>query len=243
MNPYFKFLANNKGRGEFKIEAKKDSADATVYLYDAIVNSPDEAAFFGGVDPKTFIDAIKAIDAPVINLRINSPGGSVFAARAMEQALREHPAKVVAHVDGYSASAASFLMMAADEISMAPGAMVMIHKAWTMAFGNADDLMQTADLLDKIDSTLIDTYAVRTKADPKQISDWMAAETWFTAQEAVDAGFADSLAETKAKAQKNWDLSAYAKAPPPQEPEPEPEPEAIFDPSPLMRRLEVASRI
>lgn len=211
MHQYWKVLALNKGRGEFKAVAAKD--EATVYLYDSIVNTADEAAWFGGVDPKSFIDAIKGIDAPVINLRINSPGGSVFAARAIEQALREHPAKVVAHIDGYSASAASFLMMAADEINIASGAMVMIHKAWTMAYGNADDLSQTADLLAKIDSTLVDTYASRTKSDPKQIADWMAAETWFTAQEAIDAGFADQISQTKSKAETKWDLSAYANAP------------------------------
>lgn len=237
MNPFYQVMARNKGKGVFKAEASP--TEATVYLYDAIVNTADEAAFFGGVDPKSFIESIKAIDAPVINLRINCPGGSVFAGRAMEQALREHPAKVIAHVDGYSASAASFLMMAADEIVMASGAMVMIHNAWTMAYGNANDLMQTADLLDKIDSTLVDTYAARTGADPKQIQDWMAAETWFTAQEAVDAGFADKVAETKAKA--HWDMSAYAKAVA-IEPEPTPE-EPAFDNSALLRKLEVASRI
>lgn len=247
MNPYFKILLANKGRGEFKAEVNAEGGDATVYLYDAIVNSPEEAAYFGGVDPKSFIAAIKAIDAPVINLRINSPGGSVFAARAMEQALRESSAKVIAHIDGYSASAASFLMMAADEIVIAPGAMVMIHKAWTMAFGNADDLAQTAALLEKIDSTLVDTYAKRTKCEAQQISDWMAAETWFTGQEAVDAGFADRLAEDKAKAEKNWDLSAYsnapvAKEPPAPAPEPAPE-EPQFDTSAALRLLEVASRI
>lgn len=245
MNPYLKLMVSNKGKGSFKAEATAEAA--TVYLYDAIVNTKEEADWYGGVDPKSFIDAIKAIDAPVINLRINCPGGSVFAGRAMEQALREHPAKVIAHVDGYSASAASFLMMAADEIVMASGAMVMIHKAWTMAYGNADDLIQTADLLEKIDSTLVETYAARTGADAKQIASWMAAETWFTAQEAVDAGFADSVAATKAKAQA-WDLSAYTNAPKPEAkekaPEPEPAPEQPkFDKQAAMRRLEVASRI
>jgi len=239
MTPYMQFMARNKGRGHFKAEASADAG--TVYLYDAIVNTADEAAWFGGVDPKSFIDAIKAIDAPVINIRINSPGGSIFAARAMEQALRDHPAKVIAHVDGFSASAASFLMMAADEIIMSSGAMVMIHNAWTMTGGNAEDLMQTAALLEKIDSTLVDTYAVRTKADPKQISDWMAAETWFTAREAVAAGFADSISEGKTKAQLNWDLSAYANAP--KLPEPEPEEQPKFDTSALLRKLEVVSRI
>lgn len=212
MHKYFEVLAKNKGRGEFKAEKAADSA--TLYLYDAIVSSDLEAEWFGGVAPKSFIDQLKSIDAKEINLRINSPGGSVFAARAMEQALREHPAKIVAHIDGYAASAASFLVMAADEIRIAPGAMVMIHKAWTGLYGNADDLRKEADLLDKIDGTLVDTYAARSGKDKAVIADWMAAETWFTAQEAVDAGLADAINESDAKAQtKAWDLSAYANAP------------------------------
>jgi ATP-dependent Clp protease protease subunit len=243
MNQYLRLLAINKGRGEFK--AEKSAEEATVYLYDAIVNSEIEAEFFGGVDPKTFINELKSIDAPVINIRINSPGGSVFAARAMEQAMREHPSKIVAHIDGYAASAASFLMMAADEIVIGSGSMVMIHKAWTMAYGNSDDLIQTADLLEKIDSTLVDTYAVRSGADPKQISDWMAAETWFTAQEAVDAGFADRIAESKQKASA-WDLSAYKNAPKNEQIEEEPEEilvAPVIDAAALIRRVEVAARI
>jgi ATP-dependent Clp protease, protease subunit len=246
MSQYFKILAANKGKGEFK--AVKSDGEATIYLYDAIVNGEEESEWFGGVAPKSFISELKSIDAPVINLRINSPGGSVFAARAMEQALRDHPAKVIAHVDGYSASAASFLMMAADEIVISQGAMVMIHKALTMAYGNANDLKQTADLLDKIDSTLVETYATRTKQDAEKIGEWMAAETWFTAQEAVDSGFADRIAETKAKAQA-WDLSAYANAPKAEKEQPAPiEPEHVqakpeFDKAAALRLLEVATRI
>lgn len=249
MNPYINLMAKNAKRGEFKAEKSKD--EATIYLYDAIVNSDVEAEWFGGVAPKAFISELKAIDAPVINLRINSPGGSVFAARAMEQALREHDAKIIAHIDGYAASAASFLMMAADEINMAPGAMVMIHKAWTGMWGNAEDLRKEADLLDKIDGTLVDTYAARSGQDAGKIAEWMAAETWFTAQEAVDSGFADKISESKAKAQA-WDLSAYANAPKQdaeqkheQEPISNTESEVIneFDASPLLRKLEIVSRI
>lgn len=245
MRKYFEVLAKNKGRGEFKAEKAADSA--TIYLYDAIVSSDAEAEWFGGVAPKAFIDQLKAIDAKEINLRINSPGGSVFAARAMEQALREHPAKVIAHIDGYAASAASFLMMAAEEIRIAPGAMVMIHKAWTGMWGNADDLRKEAGLLDKIDGTLVDTYAARSGQDKQQIADWMAAETWFTSQEAIDAGLADSINESGAKASaKSWDLSAYDNAPQsndePEESAQEPE-QPEFDASALLRKLEIATRI
>lgn len=213
MKPLLKLLAENRGRGQFRAEAGAD--EATVYLYDTIVSDADTAEWWGGVDPLTFAKALAGIDAPVIHLRINSPGGDVFAAQAMAQALREHPAKVIAHIDGYAASAATEVAVAADEVIMAPGAMYMIHNAWTIAMGNKSDFLDASALLEKVDGTLAEAYAARTGADLKQIKDWMDAETWFTAQEAVAAGFADSVAEAKPKAQASaeWNLAAYANAP------------------------------
>lgn len=234
MHQLLRLYADNRKAPDrrFNVSNKTDG-QAEIYLYDAIVDSELEAEFWGGVAPKAFVQALKDIDADVIHLRVNSPGGSVFAARAMEQALRDHKAKIVAHVDGVAASAASFLVMAADEIVMAPGALMMIHKAWTVAMGNADDLVNTADLLEKIDGTLAATYAERTGQDAEKISDMMAAETWLTAQEAVDAGFADSIAES-VKARQSWNLSAYSKAPA----QPEPKPANV---AALLRRLDVAT--
>lgn len=210
MNRYHQLLARNKGRGEFRAAASGDCA--TIYLYDAIVDSADEAEWYGGVDPLAFIAELKKITAKTIHLRVNSPGGSVFAARAMEQALREHPAEIVAHVDGLAASAASFLIMAADRIEMAKGAFLMIHKAWTIAWGNSDELTKTAALLEKIDGTLVQTYADKSGAEAATIAAWMADETWFTAAEALDAGLVDAIAEASPQA-KAWDLSAYEHAP------------------------------
>lgn len=229
MNPYLKLLAANKARGQFKIESRATDTggEATVWLYDVIVNDALEAEFFGGVAPEPFVKALRAIDAGIIHLRINSPGGSVFAARAIEQALREHPAQVVAHIDGYAASAASVVMLGADRIVAAPGAMVMIHNAWTLAMGNAADLKETAALLEKIDGTLAASYAARAEsrvlgggeitATREQFAQAMAAETWFTAEEARAAGLVDEVVTTEpaaqARAQAAWDLSAYAHAP------------------------------
>jgi ATP-dependent Clp protease protease subunit len=148
-----------------------------------------------------------------INLRINSPGGDVFAARAMEQALREHSGKVVTYIDGIAASAASYLALAADEVQIAAGGFYMIHKAWTMAYGNEHDFLSTASLLGKIDESLVNTYAAETGQDAQQLRDWMTAETWFTAEEAVKYGFADGIAASAVKDTTQWDLSAYSKAP------------------------------
>lgn len=225
-------LVANRGKGRFDLRAAADGSEATIYLYDVIVSDD----YWGGVSDKTFIDALNQIEAPTIHLRVNSPGGDVFAARAMEQAIREHSSQIIAHIDGYAASAASYVAIAADKKIIAPGAFYMIHKAWTIGWGNSEDLLKTAALLEKIDGTLADTYAVATGQDREEIMQWMADETWFTGQEAVDAGFADELAtDGSGKSQENagasaWDLTAYQHAPEARPaPDPDPEPEQQTD--------------
>lgn len=252
MKHLLKLLADNRQAPAKRFEVLAKGDEAEVFLYDAIVSTEAEAEWFGGVAPESFVKALRGIDAKTINLRINSPGGSVFAARAIEQALRDHPAKVVAHIDGLAASAATFIAMAADEVVMGKGALFMIHKAWTGMYGNADDMRAEADLLDKIDGTLADTYAARTGKSADEVAAWMAAETWFTADEAVSAGFADRVAES-AGAKAEWNLSAYAKAPQPAAEEVAPvveqpsrqeptTPESRqADAGALLRRLEVAA--
>lgn len=243
-----KLLADNRAAKPRRLEIVAKSDDvAEVFIYDAIVSDALEAEWYGGVAPETFVKELRGITASTIHLRINSPGGSVFAARAIEQALRDHPAKVIAFIDGLAASAATFIAMAADEVVMNKGALFMIHKAWTFSYGNADDLRSEAELLDKIDQTLIQTYADKTGQTVDQIGEWMKAETWFNAQEAIDAGFADSLADTGSNAKANaWNLSAYARAPelpapvaeqPPTPREPEPD---RCDVGALLRRIAVA---
>lgn len=214
LNKIFQLLADNRqteGR-RFEVRAAADGADEVeVFLYDAIVDDELQAEWWGGVAPEPFVKALRGITASTIHLRINSPGGSVFAARTMETALREHKARVVVHIDGLAASAATFVAMAGDEIIVSKGSMFMIHKAWTYAWGNADDLAKTAALLDKIDGTLVETYVDRAGAAAEDVAAWMAAETWFTAAEAVEHGFADTIAEAdpKPEAQAQWNLRAY----------------------------------
>lgn len=249
MHPLLKLLASNRKRGFFAAETPEGDS-ATIYLYDFIVDSDDEAEWWGGISPGNFARALDAITAPEIHLRVKSPGGSVFAARAMEQAIREHDSRIITHVDGLAASAASFLILPSDEIIMAPGAFLMIHKAWTMAWGNEADLTKTADLLKQIDGSLVKSYASKTGQAGDEIAGWMAAETWFEADRAVELGFADRVADSeKAKPSEKarattWDLSAYSNAPKPPAtrpaaaPAPEPQPAALQRPCP--RALAVA---
>lgn len=188
----------------------EDSADATLYIYDVI-------DAYWGISAKEVAQAIAGLKATdTLHLRINSPGGDVFEARAISAAIAQHAGKTVAHIDGLAASAATTIASAADEVEIVDGGFYMIHNAWTLAFGNKHDLRETAGLLDKVDGAIIADYAKRTGATAEQIVQWMDAETWFTAQEAVDNKFADRLAEP-AKASnstaRQFNLAVYDKTP------------------------------
>lgn len=223
MNKLRRLLASNARRGSFRAEGD------TLYIYDVIVASDDDADWIGGVSAETIVKQIRSMSGP-ITLRINSPGGDVFAARAVQAAMEAHDGEIVAHVDGYAASAASLIAVAADRCVMAQGAFMMIHKAWTIGVGNADDMLASAELLEKIDGTLADTYAAKAGGEAAAFAEMMRAETWFTAQEAVDAKLADEITAKAPKSQAAWDLTAYGTAPAAEaviEPEPEPEPEVI----------------
>lgn len=201
-------LLNNQKESQnpsnsYRIEANEE--EATIYVYDVISS-------WLGISADQFIQDLNAISAPVIHLRVNSPGGEVFEARAMHTALREHPAKVIAHVDSLAASSASFLIMAADEIEIAEGAFIMIHNAWVLMIGNASELRDEAELLEKIDITIAADYQKRTGLEEDQINEWMSQDTWFSGPEAVEHGFADRLADTGA-AENRFDLSAYSNVP------------------------------
>jgi ATP-dependent Clp protease protease subunit len=114
-----------------------------------------------------------------------------------------------------AASAASYVAIAAREVEMAPGSFLMIHRAWTLAFGNSEDIRKTADILDKIDESLVATYVEATGQTPEQIREWLDAETWFTPEESVQHGFADRIAAASSgEASNTWDLSAFNRVPP-----------------------------
>jgi ATP-dependent Clp protease protease subunit len=201
--------ANSSRPKRYEIQQKDD--EATIYLYDVI--DP-----YWGVSASQFVKDLAALKAKTIHLRINSPGGDVFDGRAIATAIAQHPAKMIAHVDGLAASAASYVAIAAAEVEMAPGSFLMIHKAWTVAYGNADDLVATAGVLEKIDASLVADYAKHTGKSEEQIATWMAEETWFSAEEAVSEGFAHRVAEDTAEKPKDsasnrWDLAAYQKPP------------------------------
>lgn len=186
---------------------KNDAADGpTIYLYDAIGD-------YFGISAQSFVKDLAGVDAPVINLRINSPGGDVFAAQAMSQALRDHPAKVIAHIDGVAASAATTVALAADEVVMNAGGMFMIHNAWSLAMGDYREMTKVAGMLKRANDIIAADYQRKTGKTQEEINGLMDEETWFNAEEALASGFVDRIATSEKKAKNLWDLSGYSKVP------------------------------
>lgn len=201
--------AQQNARQPAKMVRNDATNEATIYIYDAI----DAWWGIAAKDVATDIAALRP-DA-TLRVRINSPGGDVFEARAIRTAIQQHPGRTIAHIDGLAASAATTIADAADEIEIAPGGFYMIHNAWTLAMGNKHDMLGAAALLDKVDAAIRADFATRTGKTDAEITAWMDAETWFTAEEAVTNGFAHRLAagaEPAAKAGA-WNLGAYSKAP------------------------------
>jgi len=203
-NRLMQLYADNRDRPrQFRAEQGEDGI--TLYLYDAI------GSYFG-IGAEEFVRSLNDIRDDRIHLRINSPGGDVFEARAMQTAIRQHSAEVIVHIDGLAASAATGISMAGDRIEMAEGAFFMIHNAWTLGLGNANDFEELAAMLRKVDGSINRDYQRKTGADEKQIADWMDTETWFTAEEAQTNGFIDDVF-TGSGTDNRWDLSAYTNTP------------------------------
>jgi ATP-dependent Clp endopeptidase proteolytic subunit ClpP len=188
-----------------------DDTTAVLRLYDPI----DSWGEMWGVSAKEFVAALDALPDTVneVRLHINSPGGDVFEGLAILNALRSHDARVVAVVDGIAASAASFIAAGADELVMARNAELMVHDAWGLVVGNAADMRQMVDLLDKQSDNIAAIYAEKAGGTVEQWRAAMSAETWYLADEAVEAGLADRIDKKSAdKAKNRFDLSIFTYA-------------------------------
>jgi ATP-dependent protease ClpP protease subunit len=203
----FNLAQANAGKGA-GIRSETDGDVANIYVYDII-------DAYWGISAQDFVRTVANIEGGTVNLHINSPGGDVFEARAMMAAIAEHKATFTAKIDGLCASAATALSLACDTVEIVEGGFYMIHKAWTLALGNADDMRASADLLDKVDGVLADGYAKKAGMDREAVIAAMAAETWYTAEEAFEAGFADAVIEIGGakNAALGFDVKAYDNAP------------------------------
>jgi len=188
----------------YSICALTDGAEISIY---------DEIGAYG-VSAKAFLaDLGKLPDAAPLTLRLNSPGGSVFDAVAIYNALQRHAGNVTVSIDGIAASAASYIAMAGDEIIMPENAFLMIHDPSGMVMGTAGDMRSMAKALEKIGASLIKGYAAKSGKSEKDIAKLMAKETWLDSAEAVGMGLADTLA-APVKMAASFDVSGFQNTPP-----------------------------
>ena len=177
----------------FALDAPHFSADAgtgVVEIFDSIGE--------GGTTPARISGALRSIGNRPATVRLNSPGGNVFDGLAIFNLLRGHKPGVKVEVLGLAASAASVIAMAGDEIRMARASELMIHRAQGGAMGNSDTFRQMTGVLDKVDGVLAQLYADRTGLAVTEAARLMAEESFFTADQAVELGFADALLQRDA---------------------------------------------
>lgn len=180
------------GHTRVETRAVEGGTAVDIYILDQIVPTWVARYMTDMTGSGQIVEALAAVpDATTINVYINSPGGDVFEATAIYNTLKQHPAPVNVYIQGLAASAASYIAMAGDNITMGEGTFMMIHNAWTVAAGNAQDMRNQALFLDKIDGEIAGIYARRTGMEMKQVQKLMRDETWMTAEEAVNLRFAD----------------------------------------------------
>ena len=228
----------------YTIRARASGTEVLIY---------DEIGAYG-VSAKGFLAELAALpEATPLALRLNSPGGSVFDAVAIYNALLRHSGTVTVWIDGIAASAASYIAMAGDEIVMPENAFLMIHDPSGLVMGTAEDMRSTAEALDKVKVSLIQGYAAKSGKPDDEIATLMATETWLDAKDALDLGFIDRIAEP-VKLAASFDVARFRNAPPevvdaasePDDPAaPELQPEGVADantqPAPEHSTAEVPS--
>ncbi len=208
MNPFLRQPSANQRTPIRAEQPAPKTADgvATLRLYDPI----DSWGGFWGISAKEFVTVLDALpeETAEIRVHINSPGGEVWEGLAILNALRAHPAKVVAVVEGIAASSASFIATGVDECHVMENAEIFVHKAWGLAIGNATVMAKMSNDLLHEDRNIASIYAAKAGGT---VDDWltvMADEPWYSAEEAVEAGLADKVL----KPAKGDDKAAQAKA-------------------------------
>lgn len=185
----------NNTNKKFWITNKIDNKTGEILIYGDIC---DYSWWDEDITPTGFIEDIDNLgEVDTINIRINSNGGSVFAAHAIANYLKSKNITKNAYIDGIAASAATIIAMAADNIYMPSTAMMMIHDPSIVLWGgyDAEDFAEMIEVLNKIKESIINAYVLKTDLDREEISTLMSNETWLTGTEAVEKGFADFLTD------------------------------------------------
>lgn len=158
--------------------------------------------------PQQIQDQLKQAEGKQINLHINSYGGDAFAGIAICNQLKNYEGKVVAYIDSIAASAASIIAMGADEIVMPNNAMMMIHNAWTYAEGNASELRAEADKLEKINSSVRQSYMNKFIGTEEELIQLLDDESYLTAEECITLGFANSVVNQEPQQKQELNIKA-----------------------------------
>lgn len=178
----------------WKLTNAVDSSESTLYLEGPI----SDITWWGDeVTPQAFRDELAKMKGNKLTVVINSGGGDVFAGLSIYNALRELEAEVTVRVDGLAASIASVIAMAGDTVVMSPGAMLMVHKPSVFAAGNTEDLEKAIEMLETVEESIIPIYTSKTGLSVEEVKELMEAETWMSAEKAVELGFADEAIEAK----------------------------------------------
>ena len=191
----------------YQIQAKANKPKA------AEISIHDEIGLWG-VSASAFMRDLRGMgELDEIHLSIHSPGGDVLDGWAIYNSLKNSKAKITARVEGLAASMASVILMAADTVEIPENAYVMIHNPWGLAVGDAEEMRDTADLLDKLGNGLVSAYTTRTGNSEEDIRAWMDAETWMDGKEAVERGFADKLLDGVALSARAFDSRKFKMTP------------------------------
>ena len=185
----------------FKFTAKAGKKPAVLAL--------DEEIGFWGTQAKDFRAQLDAVEGNELVVEINSVGGDVMAGLGIYNMLRswaKDGKTVTTRVTGVAASIASIIALAGDKREMPKNTFAMVHQASTFAVGTADDMRDAADMLDKVDGSLRGIYMDRMGVDETKAKEIMAKDTWLTADESMDLGFATALIED-IKATAKFDLA------------------------------------
>ena len=190
-------------KGSYNIKALSED-DVELFIFDVLG--------FPFNDINAMIREVSAIKAKNLLVRLNSPGGDAIDTFALYHELKNHQAKVTVRIEALAASAASFLALAGNEVQAYPSSLMMIHNCFVVAYGNRFELAEISDILEKIDNNMQDIYTAKTKIGKREMADMMKAETWFSAKEAKEKGFIDTILEGKA-VKAEFDLSVFANVP------------------------------
>jgi len=180
-----------------RLELKKSDKKAELYLYGDIIEDDyvwDKEKQY--ISSKKVKEQLDNLDGEDLLIHINSFGGMTFEGVSIFNLLMDYPGNVDVQIDGIAASAASIVAMAGKTIKGRSNTMLMIHKGWTWARGNADELRKVADMLEKIDTAADETYMKKFNGTKEELLSLIGNETYLTAEEALEKGFYDEVIET-----------------------------------------------